>query len=81
VCGGARGEQRTTEDKGDLCVEEHAENRGQLKTNKTQATSGVGGDREGEVPEIRRGALSICSFYLFIYLIHFEKKEEQGERE
>jgi len=69
MCVDERAEQRTTEDKRDLCVDEHAENRGQLKTNKTQATSGVGGDREGEVPEIRRGALDICSFYLFILFI------------
>ena len=69
MCVDERAEQRTTEDKRDLCVDEHAEHRGQLKANKTQATSGVGGDREGEVLEIRRGALNICSFYLLILFI------------
>jgi len=58
-------------------VEEHAENRGPLKTNKNQATSGVAGDLDGEVPEIRRGALDK---YSFIYLLFIWNRRARRAR-
>jgi hypothetical protein len=39
MCVDEHAEQKTTEDKRDLCVEEYAENRGQLMTNEIQTTT------------------------------------------